>query len=137
MSVIAPPESELAKEIAARAKGKTGGIKSIAEGRSDVFQINPYLIEVEEGFNARSFDSPDVRAHIDGLATSIKENGVRNPLRIRKKGDKFTLVDGECRLRATFLAIESYGAEIRSVPVRIQDRATERSRCRPCAGDRQ
>lgn len=121
--VITLPKSDLAKEIAARAKGKTGGIKAIAEGRSDVFQINPYLIEVEEGFNARSFDNPEVMDHVNSLALSISKMGVQKPLTIRNKKNKFYLTDGECRLRATFLAIEKYGAEIRAIPCRVQDRS--------------
>lgn len=121
--VITAPKSDLAKKIAKRAEGKSGGIKVIAEGRSDVYQINPYRLEVEDCFNARNFDSPEVVEHIDGLARSIAQVGILRPLKVRNKGGRYFLRDGECRLRATYRAIEVYGAEIHAIPVIVQDRS--------------
>jgi ParB/RepB/Spo0J family partition protein len=118
----ATPQSDLAKRIAARAKDRVGGIKQVSEGRSDINRVNPYLLEVEDNFNARDFDNPEVKAHIDGLARSISKGGVQRPLKVRNKGGRFVVRDGECRLRATFRAIEEYGAEILTVPVVLQGR---------------
>ena len=115
--------TDLAKKIAARAEGKTGGIKNLTEGRSDVNRINPFLIKIEPGFNEREFDSETVLEHIDGLAQSIAEVGVRRPLTVRNKNGEMVLKDGECRLRATIRAIEVYGAEIVTVPVILADRS--------------
>ncbi len=114
--------SPLSKQIAARAADRTGGIKQIAEGRSDVFKLNPFKIEVEPGFNVRDFGSTALEEHVDGLAQSIAKIGVQRPLKIRNKGNRFVLVDGECRLRAVVRAIEVYGAEIHTIPVTVADR---------------
>lgn len=116
--------SDLGKKIAARAAGRTGGIKNLAEGRSDVHKLNPVHIEIESGFNIRDFDNdPIVIEHVDNLAQSIAQIGVQRPLKVRNKGNRFILVDGECRLRATIRAIDFYGAEIHTVPVIIADRS--------------
>ena len=96
----------LGKQIAARAEGRTGGIREIAEGRSDVHRVNPFLIKIEPGFNAREIDAPSTQEHIDELAQSIAKIGVQRPLKVRNKGGEMLLKDGECRLRATIRAIE-------------------------------
>lgn len=114
----------LAKKIAARAESRTGSsMKSLAEGRSDVFRVNPFLIKIEAGFNTREIEATATQEHIDELAQSIAKIGVQRPLKIRNKGGEMLLKDGECRLRATIRAIEVYGAEIVSVPVLLADRS--------------
>ncbi len=115
--------TDLGKSIAARAASRSGGIKSLSEGRSDTFKVNPFLIEVAEGFNVRDFSSSEVTDHIDALAQSIAQIGVQRPLKVRNKGNKLILVDGECRLRATIRAIDAYSAEIRTIPVILADRS--------------
>lgn len=114
----------LAQKIAARAEARTGSsMKSLADGRSDVFRVNPFLIKIEAGFNTREIDAPATQEHIDELAQSIAKIGVQRPLKVRNKGGEMLLKDGECRLRATIRAIEVYGAEIVSVPVLLADRS--------------
>ncbi len=49
------------------------------------------------------------------LAQSIRENGVIQPLVVRRVGDKYQLVAGERRWRASRLA------DLKSVPVVVQD----------------
>ncbi len=115
--------TDLSKKIAARAADRKGGIKEISEGRSDEYRVNPFNIEVEEGFNVRDFDSVAVSDHIDSLAQSIAAIGVQRALKVRSKGGRLLLKDGECRLRATIRAIEVYGAEILTVPVKVADRS--------------
>ncbi|PZR59549.1 MAG: hypothetical protein DI537_53240, partial [Stutzerimonas stutzeri] len=115
--------TDLSQKIAARAKGRTGGIKTLAEGRSDIHKVNPFLIRVEDGFNVRDFESPEVAEHVDNLAQSIAKIGVQRPLKVRNKGNELILKDGECRLRATIRAIEVYGAEIVAIPVVLADRS--------------
>lgn len=123
MTNVLTPTTDLGMQIAARAEGKSGGIRQITEGRSDVHRINPFLIKVQDGFNVRDFDSDTVSEHIDSLAKSIAEVGVRRPLTVRNKGGELLLKDGECRLRATIRAIEVYGAEVYTVPVILADRS--------------
>lgn len=81
--------------------------------RSEVFHIDPVHIIVVDGWNARTDFSGE-----DELVAYIKENGVPEPLRVRKNIIEKTLelVSGERRLRAVKRAIEE-GCDIKSVPV--------------------
>lgn len=108
-------ESTLAQSIQSNAKGEAQSIKDIMLGRSDVYKLNPFDIVIEPGFNARDVNSPGTLEHIDGLAKSIANFGLQRPLKVRMKGNRPVLRDGECRLRAVKRAIEVYGAEIRTV----------------------
>lgn len=66
----------------------------------EAYGIDPRNILVRQGFNVRDFNSPQVKAHIAWLKTSIKERGVDEPIFVENTGDKLYLIDGECRLRA-------------------------------------
>ena len=85
-------------------------MKNNATKKTDVFLIDPRNIVVEDGFNVRrDFD-------LDELKEQIKAKGVLNPLTViafkDENGDeKYRLVDGERRFRATMIAI-SEGADI-------------------------
>jgi ParB-like chromosome segregation protein Spo0J len=124
------PVSDLAKGLAAEAASKAGsGLKALATGRSDLFRLNPYSIKVRPGWNSRDLTTPENVEHIEALAKSIAEIGVQEPLTVYMDGDTPILTDGHCRLMATCLAIEAYGAEIKSVPVKTEPRgADERDR---------
>lgn len=52
---------------------------------------------------------------LNELADSIKRNGLLQPVTVRKKGDKFELISGERRLRASKIA------GIKSIPAYIYD----------------
>ncbi len=89
------------------------------ERRSDVFHINPIHINIVDGWNARTDFSGE-----DELVESIKEEGVLEPLYVRKTAtNTLDLVSGERRLRATLRAI-SEGSEIKSVPVIVTKKGT-------------
>lgn len=80
-----------------------------ATKRTDLFLIDPRNIVVVDGFNVRrDFD-------LNELKEQIKANGVLNPVTVipfKEDGvEKYKLVDGERRYRATMLAI-SEGANI-------------------------
>jgi ParB-like chromosome segregation protein Spo0J len=96
------------------------GIKEQSSGRSDVFKLNPALIQEEPGWNVR-VEGPELDAHIRGLANSIKEIGVQQSLTVYMKGEIPVLTDGHLRLCAVRLAI-SEGAEIKTVPVQVEAR---------------
>lgn len=96
-------------------------LKEIALGRSDVFRVAPDEIHIREGWNARDFNDPANAAHVEMLAESIAEIGVKKPLTVFIDDGKIWLTDGESRLRAIRLAI-SRGAEIKSVPVLPEER---------------
>lgn len=128
--VAAKPESELGRMIRDRAvearnSSKKGGIKGLATRRSDVIWVNPYDIDVMEGWNSRQMDDPDNQDHIDDLARSIAANGVRMPLRVFSSDEgRVYVTDGHCRLLATYRAIEVYGAEVMAIPVMMEGRAS-------------
>lgn len=107
----------------------TGGLKALAEGRQDMYRIDPRLLNVKEGWNARDIKTTENAEHIDMLAQSIAEVGVKEPLTVYMEGDKVYIEDGHCRYFGTMRAIEHYGAEIKTVNVKTGDRyATEGDR---------
>lgn len=103
-------------------KAPSFNVKKAMVSRSDIINFPHDIIEIEDGFNVRNFESPEVLEHIDGLAVSISEVGLRRPLTVRRIGDRLALVDGECRLRAIRRAISVYGADIASVPTILVER---------------
>jgi ParB/RepB/Spo0J family partition protein len=112
------PTSELAKSIAAQAvEGKS--MKEMAVGRSDMFRMNPYSLTIRDGWNSRE-QSAENDEHIDNLARSIAVHGVMEPLTAFSDGKQIIVSDGHCRLLATYRAIEVYGAEILSIPVKTE-----------------
>ena len=96
------------------------GIKELSVGRSDMFRIDPRIMQEKEGWNVRT-PSPELTEHIRKLADSIKEIGVKVPLKIKIEDNKVFVTAGHCRLAATMIAI-SEGADIKSVPVIPEDR---------------
>ncbi len=83
-----------------------------ATKRTDIFLIDPRNIVVVENFNVRrDFD-------LDELKEQIKAKGVLNPVTVipfKEDGvERYKLVDGERRYRATMLAIEE-GADIQYI----------------------
>jgi ParB/RepB/Spo0J family partition protein len=79
-------------------------------GRGDQYRVDPRIIVVQDGWNPRTDFSGQ-----DELKLSIIENGVRQPLRVKKQDNRIILIDGERRLRATLQAIAE-GHAIESVP---------------------
>lgn len=122
------PQSDLARSIADQAKsGDT--IKTIAVGRSDIFRVNPFSIHIKDGWNCRDMDSVENQEHIDATARSIAEYGVREPLTVYSQDGMLWVSDGHVRLTATFRAIEVYGAEILTIPVKTEPKgSTEEDR---------
>jgi ParB-like chromosome segregation protein Spo0J len=87
--------------------------------RRDVVWIDPRIIKVEDGFNARNYDLPENRAHLDELKKSIAEIGTLIPLLVRYDGDSQSALvcDGECRLRANLeLIAEGHEPAIEAIP---------------------
>ena len=122
------PKSELATRLKSAAKilgeGQSGGLKSVSEGRKEEFSVSPYTLTIKEGWNSRDPNNPENAAHIDWLARSIAEEGVREALCVNFESGKIVVTDGHCRLLATFRAIEVYGAEIATVPVKTEPKSS-------------
>ena len=100
---------------------KTTGIAQFSVGKSDVHKIDPRLLVIEKNWNTRD-DSPELLEHIDQLALSIAEIGVRKPIEVKLVDGKLIVRDGHCRTRAVMRAIEHYKADIKTVPVISVDR---------------
>lgn len=100
---------------------KTTGLASIAEGRSDLHRIDPRKLTIRKDWNARDFNDPDNKDHVEALALSIAEKGVITPIRVNWEDGKAYIVNGECRWRACMLLIER-GTEVKTVPVIADDR---------------
>jgi ParB family chromosome partitioning protein len=66
----------------------------------EAYALDPRKITIRPNFNPRDTTSPEAKAHIAWLKSSIAERGVDEPIFIQIDGDKMYLIDGECRLRA-------------------------------------
>jgi len=89
--------------------------------RSEYYQIDPRKLEIKSDWNSRDFSDPANIAHVEELAKSIAENGVREPLKVYLEKDVPYITNGECRYRAVMLLIER-GVDIKAVPVIAEDR---------------
>lgn len=96
-------------------------IKDVAKGRSDLYRLDPKIIQIKEGWNSREATDPANASHIAELAASIKEVGVKKPLVCYMENETVYVTDGHCRLQAVMHLIEE-GVEIPSVPVMVEDR---------------
>lgn len=100
---------------------KQGGIKDLTLGRQDMYRLAPHAIHVKDGWNSRD-ENAELDEHIDMLARSIAADGVKEPLTVYWENGKTFISDGHCRYRGVLRAMEVYGAEIVSVPVKTEDR---------------
>jgi len=96
-------------------------IKDIANGRSDIYKVDPRVIQIKEGWNSREGTDPANANHIAELAASIREIGVKKPLVCYMENEIVYVSDGHCRLQAVQHLIEE-GVEIKTVPVMVEDR---------------
>lgn len=91
--------------------------------RTDIYNIDPRNVVVVDNFNVRR------NFAIDELKEQIKAQGVLNPITVvpfkdEDGNEKYRLVDGERRLRATLAAI-SEGADIKRVKAIFLPRNTK------------
>ena len=96
-------------------------IKDVSSGRSDLYRLDPAIIQIHEGWNSREATDPANANHIAELAASIREVGVKKPLVCYMENDIVYVTDGHCRLQAVRHLIED-GVEIKTVPVMVEDR---------------
>lgn len=100
---------------------KTTGIAQFSQGKSEVHKVDPRLLVIKDGWNTRE-DTPELLEHIDMLAQSIAEVGVKNPIQIKLIDGEMVVRAGHCRTRGVMRAIEHYKADIKTVPVISVDR---------------
>ena len=105
----APSKAALAR--AAKAVDKKVEKKIVGKtvvGSAKLVLLKPGNIVVQDGFNPR-IDMGDIAA----LMKSIKRNGVKQPITVRKVGKHFELIDGHRRLvAANKLALDSIQARV-------------------------
>lgn len=89
--------------------------------RKEFYQIDPRKLQIKAEWNSRDFSDPANIAHIEDLAKSIAENGVREPLKVFVEGDIAYVTNGECRLRAV-MSLIARGVDIKAVPVLSEDK---------------
>lgn len=116
-----------ASSLQGSAQRTTTSLKSVAEKRQDIYWINPYSLQIRDGWNARSQDDPQNAAHVEDLAQQIAVEGVKVPLTVYlDRTDKaIYVVDGHMRLAATIRAIELLGAKIVSIPCKTDEKADD------------
>ena len=100
-------------------------IKELALKRSDIFYVDPRVLKIKDGWNARGKDDPENKEWIMTLARSIASVGVQDPMIVYQDAGEYYLVDGHCRLAATFIAINTFRADIKAVPIRTQGRSVD------------
>ena len=96
-------------------------MKNVANGRSDLYRVDPAIIQVKPDWNSRSAADPANIEHIKELKASISEIGVKKPLVCYMENEVVYVSDGHCRLQAVQQLIAE-GVEIKSVPVQVEDR---------------
>lgn len=133
LSILRTPQGEAAKKVFAeweahrkseKSTSKTG-IKAMALSKGDTFDVSIYELDIDPEFNCRDMDSAATHRWIDELARSIAKFGVQEPMKAYMKGNRLTVTNGECRFWAVFRAIEVYGAEVKTVPVRTETRGAD------------
>lgn len=77
------------------------------------FAVDPHLLEVEEGFNARPLNAE----HVAEMSIAWRNGAVFPPLEVRVEDGRIFIVDGHHRHAAALDAI-SKGADIKTVDVR-------------------
>lgn len=82
-----------------------------------LYQVDPMLLQEEEGFNLRYYDDPKVIAHIEAFCESYMTERYVPPVMVRALADgRIVVVEGHCRRRGVQLAI-ARGAKIPLVSV--------------------
>ncbi len=107
--------SAVSLKVMAEAKG--GGVQKTTQ-----FKVDPRIIEIEPGFNARELD-PE---HVASIAQAYKDGAVLPPLFVRVEDGRVIVVDGHHRLEALMTLIND-GAEILGVDC-IQFRGNDADR---------
>jgi len=100
-------ETKGAVSLKVLAERKTEGVQ-----KSTQFQVDPQIIEIEEGFNARPID----QEHVGAMKMSMLAGSILPPLFVRVDNGRIIMVDGHHRLAAIGELIEE-GHEIKRVDV--------------------
>lgn len=80
--------------------------------RGEIVFIDPKYLDIEEGWNPRK------NMKLDLIIPSIKAHGVKRPIQVVKKGERFVVRSGHRRTLAV-KTLNEQGCEIKSVPATI------------------
>lgn len=94
--------------LKAMAEGKVDGVQKTTQ-----FQIDPRLIEIEQGFNARPLDID----HVGSMMKAIMNGATMPALDVRVDAGRVILVDGHHR-HAAYMCLIGEGKDIRRVDCR-------------------
>jgi ParB-like chromosome segregation protein Spo0J len=103
-----PTDSFVSLKVAAEKKIHGDGVSKVT-----TFAVDPRLLEVEEGFNARPLNAD----HVAEMSLAWRNGAVFPPLEVRVEEGRIILVDGHHRHAAALDAITK-GADIKSIDVR-------------------
>ena len=81
-------------------------LKELSVKRAALLYFDPRTLKIKPGLNVRDLTTPDNRAHVEWLAESIAESGVRTPLEIFSEGDDIFVANGHCRLKAAIVVLD-------------------------------
>lgn len=90
-------ETRGASSLKVLAEAKAEGVQ-----KSTQFRVDPRIIEIEDGFNARPID----QEHVAAMKTSMLAGSVLPPLFVRVDNDRIIMVDGHHRLTAILALID-------------------------------
>lgn len=99
-------------------------VSDLSDKRTSILWINPMRIKIKEGRNLRNVEDPEIKEHIKDLGADIMEHGMQHPLIVEFKDGEVLMVDGECRIRGVWYALDQLGAEIATVPCMIEPKGT-------------
>lgn len=102
-------------------------LKSLNKGneqmsKTDLFQVDPRIIQEEDGFNTRGafcddyYEQPEIAAGIRSLADAYKRGDFVPPIIVKVRDGQVFVREGHRRRRGMLLAIEE-GAQLVKVPV--------------------
>src|SRR3990167_3876311 len=77
---------------------------------SELLTVNIGLVDRPNPPIRQNFD----RDFMASLTASIRENGIITPLTVVRRGDKFEVIDGDCRLQA------AWTAGLREIPIVVR-----------------
>ena len=69
--------------------------KTPDDNKSAIYHIDPKTISVRKNWNCRDFKDPANLQHVEQLAESIKEAGVKEPMTVVMEGKTPVLVNGD------------------------------------------
>ena len=105
-------------------KPKKRGLRDNAEEVASLYLYDPRKLHVQEGWNSRTVTfSPEDEDDI-ALARSIAEVGVTQPLTAFLRDGLAYITDGHRRLAATLYAMDVLGADIKTVKVQAETKAS-------------